>query len=124
MIALARNPAIAKRDAWNDQHLPGTFVRVWQSLPKGLWIVAPTSSAAFIHGRGVAVYVVGCSAPVYLSNLAPVEPAALQMLLGADPAAACNEALAASARDYHRQVNQRARERGLSQLPVGDRGDA
>lgn len=137
MIKNADNPrqnAIDRVHAWNDAHPVGTYVRHWQSLPASAWIVAPTTSPAFLHGNGAAVHVMGARMPIYLSNLEPLSTEALAILTHDDALERGNELLAGAARaqaylspaagggvpttpppptvrtDYHQR-----------QLPVGDR---
>ncbi len=119
MIASIETPRAAqraKRDAWNEAHEVGTFVRVWQSLPAGDWLVTRTKSAAFLHGHGVAVQVGFCVAPIYLTNLEPISAAALAALTHDDTIEQLN-------RECLTPATKREIQQALAQLPRGDRGE-
>jgi len=105
MIAHNLVNAILKRNQWNDAHKPGCYVRFWQSMPAGQWMISRTSSEAFIHGNGVAVCVIGTVMPVYLSNLEAVSQETIAVILN---------------QTWRRR---RRRRRSIDRvLPVGDRG--
>lgn len=115
-----RSKAIAKRDAWNEAHGVGTYVRVWQSLPDGQWLVTWTTGQAFIHGHGVAVCVAFSVAPIYLSNLEPISAEALALLTHDGSLDRVNRELAIETEPTTNHPRRQAPRRD-SQLPVGDR---
>lgn len=77
-------PTIARLEEFNAFAPPGTFVRFWQSMPAGVWMIAPTTGKAFLHGKSPAVYVRGSAQPIYLCNLEIVSPETLRLLTHAD----------------------------------------
>lgn len=130
-----RTSAVERATAWNEAHVVGTYVRHWQSLPARAWMVAPTTSPAFVHGNGAAVHVMGARMPIYLSNLEPLSAAVLAVLIGDEALEVANKQLAIVTRAQPYLSPAAGGERDLTrspqpavrmdchqrQLPIGDR---
>ncbi len=114
--AIAKSKRLAalveKREQFNAAHPIGSYVRWSQSLPDGQWLVSPTTTKAFLWGHGIAVHVLQCSQPVYLSNLLPLPAELVAAIVSRPPAVGVRE---------ERPARLPAGRPGFLDLPVGDR---